>query len=94
MLCVFFEKVSECPLDCEKVHAWSGFADLDRSDDVGMRDSSTVCCFPEKSCNRGLVRAQFLFQHFDGNDAMDPVLGAIDYCRSTFSNHVLQRVSG
>jgi len=25
---------------------------------------------------------------------MDPVLGAINHCRSTFTNHILQRVSG
>jgi hypothetical protein len=94
LLRVFLEKITECPLDREVVYTWPGFADFDRSYDVGMRDSSTVCCFPEKSCNCGLVRSQFLLQHFDGNDTMGPVLGTIDHCRSTFTNHILQRVSG
>ena len=94
LLCVFFEKLAKGPFDCEEVHTWSRFANFDRSHDIGMRDPGAVCRFPEKSGDCGLVRSQLLLQDFDGNDAMDPVLGAIDHCRSTFTNHILQRVSG
>ena len=59
-----------------------------------MRDSSAVGRFAEKSCNCSFIRSQLLFENLDGNDAMDPVFGAIDYCRSTFTDHILQRVSG
>jgi hypothetical protein len=94
LLSVFFEKLAKCPLDGEIVYTWSRFANFDRTHDVGMRDSGAVGCFPEKSCNCSLVRSQLLFENLDGNDAMDPVFGAIHHCRSTFTNHILQRVSG
>src|SRR3954464_15923668 len=94
LLGVFFEELAERPLDGEEMYAGSSFAYFDRSHHVGMRDSSAVCCFPEKPCNCSLVGPQLLFQHFDSSDAMDAVLGAVDHCRSTLTNHILQRVSG
>ncbi len=94
LLCVFFEKLTECPFDGEKVNSGSGFTDFDRSYDVGMGDTRPIRCFSKKSRNCRLVRSQLFLQDLDGSDAMDRVFGAVDHCRSTFTNHIVQQISG
>jgi len=91
---VLLEELTQCPLDGQEVYTRSSFPNFDGPNDVRVGHSSPVRCFPEKSCDCSLVGPQLLLQHLDGNDAMNPVLGAVYHCRSTFTNHILQRVSG
>ena len=94
LLGIFFEKLAECPFDGEKVNAWTGFTDFDRSDDVWMSDARAVRCFPKKSRDCGFIRSQLFLQYFDGSNAMGWVFGTVNHCRSTLTNHILQQISG
>lgn len=94
LLGVFFEELAECPFDGEEVNTGSGFTDFDRTHDIGMGDTGAVRCFPKKSCYCGLIRSQLFLQNFDGSDAMGRVFGAVDHCRATFADHILQLISG
>jgi hypothetical protein len=59
-----------------------------------VRDTSPVCCFTQESRDRGPVVPEFLLQYFDRSDAMNWVFGAIHHCRSPFTDHIVQDVSG
>src|SRR5450432_1330454 len=72
----------------------SSFTNFDRAHHVGMSDARAVRRFPKKSRNRGLIGSQLFLQYLDGSDAMGRVFGAVDHCRSTFTNHILQQISG
>jgi len=94
LLRIFFEELAERPFDGEKVNAGSGFTYFDRSDNVGMDDTRAIRRFTKKSRNCRFIRSQLFLQDFDGSDAMDWVFGAVDHCRSTFTNHIVQQISG
>lgn len=81
------------PLDGEKVHSGSGFADLDGLHHVRMLDSLPIPSLPHKPGNGRLVLTKLLAQDLDGDYTMNRVLGTEDSGRSTLSNLATQRIA-
>ena len=72
----------------------SGFADLDRANDVRMLHALAVARFAKKARDRGAVLAQLFAQHFHGDGAVVGMLRAEDGGRSAFADFALQRIAG
>ena len=68
----------------------TGFADLDRANDVGMLHALAVASFAKKSRDRGAVLAQLLAQNLDGDGAVVGMLCAENGGSSAFSHFALQ----
>ena len=89
-LCVLLEDLACRPLDREKVHSRSRFADLDRANDVGMLHALAVSRFAKEARDRGAILAQFFAQDFDGYGAVVGMLRAENGGGSAFSDFALQ----
>src|SRR6185437_1441122 len=91
---VFLEDLAGGPLDGEKVHAGTGFTDLDRPDDVGMLDPLAIARLAKKARDGRAILAQLFAQHFDRDGAVIRMLRAEDGRGSSLADFTLQRVTG
>ena len=76
------------------MHSRTGFADLDRANDVRMLHALAVASFAKEARDGGAILAQLFAQDLYGDGAVVGMLRAENGGRSAFTDFALQRISG